>query len=41
VYRDYVMEVLGQQTFFGVYLRIQFWINKIIRALTDERREDW
>jgi hypothetical protein len=41
VFRDYVMEVLGQQTFYGVYLRIQFWINKLIRALTDERRSDW
>lgn len=40
-YRDYVMEVLGQQSFYGIFLRIQFWINKIIRALTDERRSDW
>jgi hypothetical protein len=40
-FKEYVMEILGKQSFFGVYLRIQFWINKIIRALTEERRNDW
>ena len=35
------MEVLGQQTFYGIFLRIQFWINKIIRSLNDERKSDW
>ena len=35
------MEVLGQQSFYGIFLRIQFWINKIIRSLNDERRVDW
>lgn len=39
-YRDYVMEVLGQHDFFGVYMRIQFWINKILRSLTEERKTD-
>ena len=40
-YKDHVMEVLGQQTFYGIFLRIQFWINKIIRSLNDERKSDW
>lgn len=40
-YKDYVMEVLGQQSFYGIFLRIQFWINKIIRSLNDERKSDW
>ena len=35
------MEVLGQQSFYGIFLRIQFWINKIIRSLNDERKSDW
>ena len=39
-HRDYVMEVLGQQSFYGVYLRILFWINKILRSLTEERKTD-
>ena len=40
-YKDHVMEVLGQQSFYGIFLRIQFWINKIIRSLNDERKSDW
>ena len=40
-FKDYVMEILGKQSFFSAYLRIQFWINKIIRALTWGRRNDW
>jgi len=35
------MEVLGQQSFYGIFLRIQFWINKIVRSLHDERKSDW
>ena len=35
------MEALGQPTFYGIFLRIQFWINKIIRSLNEERRSDW
>lgn len=35
------MEVLGQQSFYGIFLRIQFWINKIVRSLNDERKSDW
>jgi len=40
-YKDYVMEVLGQQSFYGIFLRILFWVNKIIRSLGEERRSDW
>jgi hypothetical protein len=25
-YKDYVMEVLSHKNFFGIYLRVQFWI---------------
>ena len=39
--KDNVMEVLRQATFYGIFLRIQFWINKIIRSLHDERKSDW
>lgn len=35
------MEALGQPTFYGIFLRIQFWINKIIRSLNEERKSDW
>ena len=35
------MELLGQQSFYGIYLRIYFWINKIVRSLNDERKGDW
>ena len=35
------MEVLGQQSFYGIYLRLQFWVNKLVTALTAERRSDW
>lgn len=35
------MEVLGQQSFYGIYLRVQFWINKIIRSLSEEKKNDW
>ena len=40
-YKDFVMEVLGQQTFYGIYLRVQFWLNKIIRSLSEEKKTDW
>lgn len=35
------MEVLSQQSFYGVQLRLQFWINKILQALTSEKRNEW
>lgn len=35
------MEALSQPTFYGIFLRIQFWINKVIRSLHDERKSDW
>lgn len=34
------MEVLSLQTFYGIFLRLQFWINKVLRSLTDERKTD-
>lgn len=34
------MEVLSLQTFYGIYLRLQFWINKVLRSLTDERKTE-
>ena len=40
-FKDYVMEILGQQSFYGIFLRVNFWINKIVRSLNDERREDF
>jgi hypothetical protein len=33
--KDHVMEALSQHTFYGIFLRIQFWINKVIRSLHD------
>lgn len=38
--RDFIMEVLGQQSFYGVYMRILFWINKVLRSLTEEKKTD-
>ena len=35
------MELLGQQSFFGIYMRIIFWINKIVKSMNDERKQDW
>ena len=36
-----MLEVLGQQSFYGIFLRIYFWINKIVRSLSEERKSDW
>jgi hypothetical protein len=39
--KDWIMELLGQQSFYGIFMRIVFWINKIVRSMNDERKSDW
>lgn len=40
-HKDHVIELLGQQSFYGVFLRIHFWINKIVKSLYDQKKVDW
>jgi hypothetical protein len=35
------MELLGSSSFFGIYMRIIFWINKIVRSMNDDRKTEW